>query len=293
MSFSTTRQGNLMGISWMLLWAGIFNTTMSLSKTLSPETSVFMILFVRTLFSLSLFTPMIIKQGNNAFKSKRKSLLLVRSLLAISAMLCTYYAYRHLPLSLATSVGFSGPLIVSALAILFLGEHVNLKKGLTILLGYVGVLIMINPQANGFDPDIFVALLANFLAAGANILGKMLSTTEDTTKIMVYFQVVAFLISGVIALFHWQMIPLHDVGILCLMGATATASQYCYLKALKHGEATIVTPFEYTRLIFAIPVGIYFFEEVLQAHTFIGAAVIIASALALSRIALKQERAVS
>ncbi len=264
-------------VFWMLAWAAAFSTTMSLVKLLSADISIFMIVLLRTMFGFMFFVPFILREGIGIAKTQRLPLHFVRVLLLCGAMFCTYYAYSHLPIALATSIGFTAPLMTAMLSIVLLRERVEWYKWLLIIVGYCGVLVMVRPGSIEFGLSVFIALMANFFASNTMIVVRKLSSTESTATIMFYSQVLGLTIWAILGTLFWQTPSLNDILLLSGIGAFGVFSQFCYTHSLKMNSPVMMAPFEYTRLIFAIPVGVMLFGEVPTILTFIGSSIIIFS----------------
>jgi drug/metabolite transporter (DMT)-like permease len=282
----SSRASKLIGGAAMLLWALSFSTLLSLVKTLSPDLNSILIVFLRYLFGIICFAPFLIKAGPTAFYTSRPLLHLIRVCCLAIATLCTYYAYRHLPLVLATSVGMTGPLFTTMLAMLLLGESVSLSKWGLIFLGYLGVLVMVRPFDMSFDAGIGVALLANLFSGLGIISVKVLSRTESTPTLLLYVNTFTTLIAGVLAISVWEIPSLHDFIILMIVGVLGLLSQYSLIIAMKHANPSYLAPFEYMRMCFAIPVGYLFFAEVPTFWVLVGSTIIIAATYGLTRLEL-------
>ena len=271
----------------MLLWALSFSTIMSLAKALSPDLNSVVILFLRYLFGFICFVPFLIKTGSMAFYTTRPILHFIRVCCLVIAMICSYYAYRHLPLVLATSVGMTGPLFTTMLAMLLLKDPVSLSKWGVIILGYLGVLVMVRPHDMSFDIGVGVALLANLFAGFAIIAIKQLSRTESTATLMIYINTFTTIIAGILVIAVWETPSSHDFTLLMMIGALGLLSQYALVTAMKHANPSYLAPFEYMRMCFAIPVGYFFFEEIPTFWVLLGSVIIIAATYALTRLELK------
>lgn len=273
-----------------MVWAFSFTLTMSFAKVLRGDVSIFMMVFVRSFFGVFYLLPLIHNNGwASTFKTKKLPLHFLRAAIACAALSATYYAYGHLSMTLATSIGFSQPLIITLFAVLFLSEHVLWDKWIAICVGYMGVLVLISPWSQGFDPDIFVALLANTLSSVAIILARKMSDTESPITLLVYTGIAVLGISAVLASFYWKIPTWEQLSILLLMGGTGTMSQLGYVKALHYGEASLVAPFEYSRLVFAIPIGLFFFAEQPTLMMLLGAVIIILSNLYIARMGVRKK----
>lgn len=270
----------------MLLWALSFSSAMAFAKALSPEVDCIVILFMRYFFGLIFFSPFIFRVGLTGFATKRLPLHLIRVIFVGIAMGCTYYAYRNLPLALATSIGMTGPLFTTLLSLLILKDSVSFSKWCLILFGYFGVIVMVRPHEMPISLGVWVELLANFFASLVIICTKLLSRTESTTTIMLYTTTATTFFGGLVAISVWKMPALHDLIILMTVGAFGVFSQFSYVSALKYANPSYLAPFEYTRLCFAVPVGYFFFQEVATFWTFLGSFMIIGATYGLTRLEL-------
>lgn len=275
---------NLTGAAFMLLWALSFSAAMAFAKTLSPEVDSVTVLFMRYFFGLVFFSPFILQSGLKGFGTSRPILHIIRVITLGITVTCTYFAYRNLPLALATSIGMTGPLFTTVLAMLLLKEKVSLAKWALILLGYGGVMIAVRPHEAAISPGVWMALLANLFAAFSIICVKLLSRTESTFTIMLYANTATTFIAGLIVLSFWKTPPLHDVLALMAIGAFGVFSQFCSVTALRHANPSFLAPFEYTRLCFAIPVGFIFFEEIPNVWVILGSLIIMGATYGLTRI---------
>ena len=252
----------LIGAGFMLGWALFFSTAMAFAKTLNHEVHSLVILFMRCLFGFMIFSPFVMKAGVSAFKTSRPFLQVLRVLFTCSAMACTYYAYRNLPLATVTSIGMTGPLFTTMLAMLILREDVSWQKWMIILLGYI-------------------------CAACTIICVKLLSKTEKTITIMTYSTSAALIVSAIAVIGVWKMPSYDDLLALVAIGALGVLSQFCSVTALKFANPSYLSPFEYTRLCFAIPVGFFCFGETPDVWVLVGSLVIILSTTLLTQIEMK------
>ncbi len=282
----------LASIGYMLLWGLTFTFSMSLAKCISADIPSSVIVFLRCFFGFIVFLPFaasaVKTQGIRILKVQQPLVYCLRVILVSLAMGCTYYAYRNLPIATASAIGFSSPLFTTVLGILFLKNRINLKQGLSILAGYMGVLVIVGPFSFALHSAETIAILANLLASCAIILLKKLSDTESNITILFYTNIATVLLSGIFAVFMWQSPSWGDAGLLLLIGISSTFSQLLYTQALRIAEPYFVAPFEYNRLLFAVLSGYYFFDESPSPLVFIGAGLIIASNLYLSFLEIRQ-----
>jgi drug/metabolite transporter (DMT)-like permease len=276
--------GNVRGALWMLLAGAVFTAQGAIVKGLGSRLDSFEIAFFRCAFGLLAIAPFVIgpylTQGGTAlFLTGRPWMHLARALVGVTGMFCGFYAVTHLPLADATAISFTKPLFMIVLAVIFLGEQVRWRRWSATIVGFLGVLIIMRPGTDSFQPAALVALLGSFFIADVVVLVKKLSATERNVTILFYFAAITTVVSAIPAAFVWQTPTLHELGLLVLVGVTATLGQACALRAYRAGEATAVVPFDYARLIFAVVYGYAFFAELPDLWSYVGAAVLIASTL--------------
>ena len=280
---------------FMLGWSSFYIMSMTLNKFVSKETPTAIIVFYRILIALIWLSPILLKNGGfHLLKSKIPHIHIIRGILTALTTGCTYYAYRYLPLGTATSIGLSGPLFITVMAVLFLKEKLTIKKIICILSGYVGVIIIVKPGSVHLSPDLTLALMAavigNLLIAGHVILLKVVSKTDRALTILFYNTLVPLLCWGGYiltdtALFNYcYAIPIHDLQFLIGIGLAGLSLQFCYTKAITFEDASFVSPLEYMRIVMAIPLGILVFNETFNLYVMVGAAVIMLSTYSLLRI---------
>lgn len=276
-----TTKAKVKSVLWIMLWALAFATSMSLVKLLY-NTKMEMVVFVRFLFGVVVILPVLGKRGGQVLKTERTLKHLGNSIFRVLAVWATYYAYANLPLTVAVSVGFTGPVMAIILAILLLKERVPWGKWVCIFISYLGVLIIVRPEPSAVTHFIFVALLANFASSFAKILSKDLSNTDSAITIMFYANTFGLVLSGLYLCYFFHLPPQNELIILGLVGVAGTLSQYSYLQALYHGSVSFVAPYEYTRLVVTIPVGVILFAEIPTSETVIGAGLIVATSVYLT-----------
>lgn len=269
---------------WIFSWIVGFTFAMSIAKLLSKDLHGFILLFVRYFFGVMFLTPVILSNLplTKILKSNKIALHILRGVFVCLATGCTYAAYRNIALPMATCIGFTAPLITSVLALLFLSEKLNKKKVIALLLGYGGVFVMFNPKGcYTFNIFILMAVLANLFASSASILSKYLTKTESSFTILLYPSLIGLIIASALMPFFWVTPDLKDLLLLAVIGFLGTLSQFSYIKALSFYEASYIAPLEYTRLILAIIIGYFCFDEVMEWQAIAGAVLIIVGTFVL------------
>ena len=253
----------------------LMSVLMAMAKALPPSIPSTLILFVRSIFVLLFTLPLLGSNPRRVLKSDQYLLHTLQILLGVCATLCTYYTYRNLPVTLATSLGMTGALFTTLVSVLILKEKVDRTKWLCILAGYLGTLCIIQPQTMRLELGAVTALLANLMAGLGAVTAKILSQRVDERAIIVYNTLGMTLFFAFLSYPHWALLDRQILLKLASMGVMALTSNYCYLIALKQASPSFLAPFEYTRLVFALVIGFIFFQELPQVYTLVGSILII------------------
>jgi drug/metabolite transporter (DMT)-like permease len=272
------------GLWWILGWCVTFTCGVTTSKFLSGATNNFTLFCVRYICGMMFFIPVLLPKFSQLNKLKAPVWLhIVRALCIGCSSLLTYQTYRNLPLAIATSIGFTGPLLASSFGILLLKEKLTQPKMLALTFGYLGVLFIVQPHYIPFEIYyVFTGLGACILAGSANTLARTLSHKDPALVIML----TTTLMLGTAALFGFfifsEPINTHDLKFLVMVGAFGSFSQFAYIKAVSYAEVSFVSPFEYTRLLLVVPIGYFLFNEEVNLGQLFGMVLIIAGSLYLS-----------
>lgn len=266
------------------------STSMALVRKLNTDIPTTLIVFVRSCFGFIFFVPFLLKNNLAIFRTNRIHLHILRAILAVSAMLCTYYTYRNLPVAFATSIGMSGAIFTTTLSWFILKDHISKSRWLLVLTGYLGVLVVIRPTSYAIDIAIITSLLANIFAALAIITAKILSRTDSTITMMLYSNIGLVIVSGLISGGEGrEMLAHQDLIILSIAGLLGVSAQFGLLVSIKISSPSFAAPFEYTRMVFAIFIGFIFFMEMPDMFTIIGAGIIILATYLLTYFESKKE----
>ena len=263
---------------WVVLSGMLFACMGVLVKLVGTRLGVAQVAFFRALFGLLAVLPFAIAAGPRLLATKRPLGHLARGLMGATAMFCGFYSLAHLPLATATAYGFAKPLFVVLLAALFLGEKVRARRLTAMAVGFVGVLIMLRPQA-GIEFAAVVALAGTALVACVIVTIKLLVRTERTVTVMFYFGLISTAATLVPAWLVW--VPPSGTELLLLMGvgAVGASGQSAMIRAYTLTDATAIGPLDYLRLLYSAAFGYLIFGEVPDRWMWIGAGVIIASSL--------------
>ena len=268
---------NIISATLATLGALSLSVMLALAKNLSPNIPTKFVVFVTSIFCLIFSTPILIYNIKTVIKTGMPCFHILRILLGLGSLLCTYYAYRTLPVAFATSIGMSGPLFTTILSVILLKENISMAKWLIIALGYLGVLIVIRPVSFCLDLSTASAILANILSACIIIVTKILLRYNSTFTMMLYGNIGLTIIAFLFNIHDWHIIATRDLIILSFMGLLNVIIQLCSITALKYSNVSFLAPFEYTRMLFSILIGLLIFNEVPEVFTIFGSIIIIIS----------------
>lgn len=274
---------NVRGALWMLASAITFTLMTSLIKYLGADYSPALQTFYRQAAGLLVLAPIIVRDPVGAFRTSRPGILLFRSLAGTLGLVLAFWAYQELPLAEANALSFTRTLWIVPLAIFVLGEKVGPWRLGATLIGFGGVLIMLQPSiANAVGWPAAAALSSAALFAMTITGMKVMTRDHSVTVLMVWSAVLGFVLSIPLAVTEWRWPDPVDLALLAAMGVLGLVTQVCYIKGMALGDAAAMAPIDYTRLVFAILFGLVLFHEVPNLVTMLGALVVVGSTLVIT-----------
>ena len=286
------------GIAFLLAAPTIFPLQDVIIKFLSEAYAVHQVVFIRSLFALPLVVIIARFEGQLwPLKIGHWGLQITRAVAAFVSYTCYYLALASIGLAEVVAIAFSTPIFVTLLAILFLNERVGVFRVLAIFIGLAGVLVIVQPGMGVFQPAaVFALLAAVFYAISIMATRKLGRRTNGTT--MTVITVVTYIIGGGLIGVAFALAPMasphpsldflfrdwvwpapEDWILLMIIGCTAAAGVFCLAQAYRLAEASVVTPFEYTAMPWAVLWGWVFFSELPDAATWLGLTLIICAGL--------------
>ena len=270
---------NVQGALWLVSGGFIFTTNGAMIRLLSAEIEGVQTAFFRAFFSVLLLAPMMLTGRVQPWRSERIQGHFWRTFMGTVSMVLGFYAVSMLPLADATALAFSQPLFSVVLAAAVLREKVRWRRWSATIIGFIGVLVMARPGSGSLQPGAIVAIL-NALAVGVSILlVRRLSDTEPPIMILTQFAIFSTLLLALPAIWFWRWPSAYGWLLAVGVSVTATLGQYFWVQAFAAGEMSAVAPFDYLRLPFAVFVGWLIWGEMPVIWTYIGASIVIGSAL--------------
>ncbi len=270
---------NSKGILWALVATALFALSSAMSKIAVADYHVLQILFIRQIVVFFSVLPSIAKSFPENLKTDYPCIHILRLSGAFVALSMGIWAVAVLPLTTATVLAFSQVFFGTLLAMKFLREPIGNHRILAVVIGFIGVIIVIQPKLGGFiETKSFIAILAAFGAAVAITSVRKLSQTENTATLLAYQAIFVGLMSGIPMFWLWITPDFLALILMLGIGVVSTIAQWIGIKALRAGEASVIASIEYMKLIYAAILGYLLFLEIPSASTLVGAVVIISSA---------------
>ena len=265
------------GIVLMCLSTVSFSIMHGLVRFVAEVMPPFQIAFFRNIFGLAFLFPLLIRSGFVILRTERIELHALRGLINVVAMLMFFTALSISPIAKVTALGFTAPIFMAILAVIVLGERFRIYRWSAIFLGFVGMLIILRPGLVVIDTGALLVIGSAVLWAVAMLIIKIQSRTESSLTIVAYMGIFLGVFSIAPALWVWQPFELQTLGLMILIGLFGSIAQMAISESLKETDPTALMPFDFLKLIWTAMIGAWFFSEVPDIFTWIGATVIFSS----------------
>ncbi|MDR4306540.1 DMT family transporter [Chelatococcus sambhunathii] len=290
----------ILGVVFKLLSAFLFTVMAALVRAVADETPLGEIVFARSFFALIPIVTWLKWRGvlRAAMRTERHAGHMLRSMIGVSSMFLMFAGLARLPLPDATALGYASPLFVVVFAAILLRERIHAMRWTAVGVGLLGVLVILWPQlstgalaalvsgAGGADETALgaaFALGATALTAGAMIQIRRLTGTEGTGTIVFYFSVwsaVAGLATAPILGWTW---PGWRTGLLLVAtGCVGGVAQILLTESYRRADASLIAPFEYSTILWAIAIGFVAFGDLPSFWTLVGGAIVVGSGVAVA-----------
>ncbi|MGL5362877.1 MAG: DMT family transporter [Bosea sp. (in: a-proteobacteria)] len=281
----------LYGISLKIISTLAFTLMSAGIKLVAARSPVGQMIFCRSFFALIPLFIWLVWQGEfpGALKTQNLRGHLKRGMIGSTGMFAGFTALSFLPLPDAIAINYAGPLLVVVLAAWLLKEEVRFYRWTAVVIGFVGVLIMLSPHFEARDIALglgsgpalgaLAAMLGALCSAFATIEVRTLTQTEKTGAIVFYFMMLTSLLGLATSAFGWPMPSLTDAIVLVMIGILGGLGQILMTASYRAADASLVAPFEYTSMIWALAIGWFVFGELPVMAVLIGAAIVVCAGL--------------
>ena len=271
------------GILWMIMQCFGAAMMMVIVRIATQELPTVVVVFYRNLFALLWLLPWFLLVGRKTIRQPRWRLYLMRGCSGMAAMELWFYALSTVPLPLATALSFTSPLISAILAVLIYKEKGSAAMWLSMAVGFGGVLIILRPGTASFDVQTLWVMVTATLWSVSGVIIKSLTKTESPVAVVFFMGVVMAPLSLPFALLQWQ-VPVGEQWLwLIALGLVSTLFQIALSTAIATTDLVHILPYDFTRLLFVSIFSYFIFQELIDAWTLFGAAIIVTSTVYATR----------
>ena len=272
------RSARLAGIALMLLGVFMFSFGDALGKYLVATYAVGQLLWLRACAALLVLSPLIWRQRRTFLRMERPWLQAVRIVLSTLEVAAFFLATVYLPLADVTTYYLACPIFVTALSALVLREQVGWRRWTAILIGFGGVLIALRPSAQTISWPAMIALGGSFSFSLLMLITRSLRNTPDIVMATTQFAG-TFVLGALMSPFGWVTPDAASLAMFAAAGCISVTALVCVNRSLKLAPASVVVPYQYSMIVWAVMFGITVFGDVPRPATVAGAAIIIAAGL--------------
>jgi drug/metabolite transporter (DMT)-like permease len=270
----------LPGILFALMGFALFSLHDVVVKSLGGAYTPFQVIFFSVLFSFPIASIMLMRDATaGTLRPVHPWWVAARTAAAVIGTMSAFYAFTVLPLAEVYAILFASPLLITLLAIPILGERVRLQRGLAVITGLAGIMVVLQPGQADLTPGHIAALTAAICGAFASVVVRRIGAEERSVVLLLYPLVANFVIMGAAIPFVYQPMPVQDLGRVALTALLAFAAMNCMIYAYRHAEAALIAPMQYSQILWALFYGALLFQETPSRTTLVGAGVVIASGL--------------
>lgn len=281
MTLLASAAANRRGILYMAGAMGCFVTNDALVKFASQSMPGAQLIFIRGLMSVLLVLAVAHALGaTSRLREATRGWVAIRALVDAAATMLYLGSLFHLPIGNATAINLAAPLFMTLFAALFMAERVRGARWLAVGFGFLGVLLVIQPRAEGFNGYALVCLLGTLFHAARDLMTRRIHTGIPSILITLSTAVAVTVVSGVGSLLQgWKPFGLFEFALLALASVFLTGGYYFIINSMRHGEMTLIAPFRYSGLLFALVLGYLVWGEVPNTQAWFGIALLIGSGL--------------
>ncbi len=272
------RSARMAGIGLMLLSIFMFSFGDALGKFIVATYSVGQLLWLRACAALLVLAPMIWRHRAAFVHIERPRLQLLRVALSTLEVAAFFLATVYLPLADVVTYYLACPIFVTALSAIVLREHVGWRRWSAVLIGFGGVLIALHPSAQTVSWPAMIALGGSLSFAVLMLITRSLRATPDIVLASSQFMG-TFALGALMSPFGWVAPGVGSLGLFAAAGCISVCALLCVNRSLKLAPASVVVPYQYSMIVWAVMFGYLVFGDVPQPATIAGAAIIIGAGL--------------
>ncbi|MEY3306328.1 MAG: hypothetical protein RLZZ413_366 [Pseudomonadota bacterium] len=280
----------LRGISFKIGSVLVFIVMAALIKSTAAHVPPGQVVFFRSLFAIPVIVAWLAwrRELRTGLRTVQPMGHVWRGVVGTSAMGLGFAGLAYLPLPEVTALGYAAPLLTVVFAAMFLGEEVRVFRISAVALGLAGVLIVLSPRVTALSDGAvetaetlgaMLVLGGAVFAALAQVFVRKLVLTESTSAIVFWFSATATLLSLVTLPFGWVMPDGREAAVLIAAGVLGGIGQILLTSGYREADASVVAPFEYVSMLFALGFGYFLFDEVPTATMLFGALLVVTAGI--------------
>lgn len=273
--------GTRRGVASMILGMAAFIINDTLIKLASASVPTGQLITMRNIMAATLIVMLIVMTGQAAHLRRAADRVVVaRSLIDVIATLCYLLALFHMPIGNVTAINMATPLAMTAAAAVFMGVPVGWRRWSAIVAGFLGVLLIVQPEAEGFNAYSLLAIAAVVFIVARDLTTRRIDT--GIPSLVITLTNAVFVLLGALALSAWEgWVAVNLVQVLLLAGAGVflIGGYLLIVDAFRHGDLATVGPFRYTGLIWALLSGFLVWGDIPNLLAFAGIVIVVASGL--------------
>mgnify|MGYP001772814793 CR=1 FL=1 len=282
MSITKSETNPRLGVLLMVLTMFIFAMQDGISRHLAGEYNVYMVLMIRYwVFAGFVILWSMRAQGGlrRAMRSAQPKLQFFRGAILAFEVIIMVIGFVKLGLVESHAMFASYPLIITALSAPILGEKVGWRRWLLVLIGFVGVLIILNPGGGVMSPAAIFPLASAVLFALYGLLNRYVARKDPASVTFFYTGIAGAVVTTLIGMWHWEAMTLTDWAWMGLLCATSTTGHYLLIRAYELSEASAIQPLAYFQLAFASILGVVVFGDAVRINVAVGASLVVAAGI--------------
>lgn len=276
---------NRRGIAAMALGMVSFVANDALIKLVSASLPSGQLIFIRGLLAIALLLALSTWLGawrvpGGPLRALSQRAVLLRAGLDALATLAYLTSLFHLPLGNATAINMATPLVISLMAVLWLGEHVGPARWAAIAAGFIGVLLVVQPSAEGFNVYAWLCLSGTVLHAARDLVTRRIAMSTPSLLITLSTALAVTLLAALISLVQgWVAVTATQLGLLAVASVFLSTGYYLLIVAMRSGDVSVIAPFRYAGLLFALLLGWLVWRELPNALAWAGIALLVGAGL--------------
>jgi drug/metabolite transporter (DMT)-like permease len=267
------------GILLLVAATMFFSVSDATAKYLTGSLPVIEIGFIRYVVFTALAAFFVARAGRASARVRNPALQVARGLGLLGSALFFIFGLRFLPMAEAASISFISPLLITVLSVPLLGETVGVRRWAAVVVGLVGMLVIVRPGSDAFQPAAGLAALSSLCWALAIVLTRKMAGVDRTATTLLWSAGTGLVVLTVLLPFDMHMPTGRELALCILVGFLSSAGQGLVVLAYRHAAASLLAPFSYGQLIWSAVAGYAIFAAVPDRWTLVGAAIIIASGL--------------